>query len=269
MKIIIIDNDQEIVDSLTNLLSELNAEPKPIITGFTDSEKALESVMTSEYDLIFINPELSGINGIQIITKLKQKYIHCPEFIFISSNPVYAIDAWRLDATAYVAKPFTPEDISVAVLRSYRYHVGYKFVIRHRPYVRCFPTFDIFIDNTPLKFNSKRAKELLAFLVHYRGSWVSVEKIAFDLLESTSDDSSKSYVRTILSRLRATLRKYGIGSILEARQGELRVLPTHFECDYYQYLAGHTELYQGKYLDEYSWAREESAYLFRKSGLMS
>ena len=52
------------------------------------------------------------------------------------------------------------------------------------PHIRCFPDFELFINKTPVSFKSRKAKELLALLVHYEGNWVPIDKITFCLLET-------------------------------------------------------------------------------------
>jgi len=97
----------------------------------------------------------------------------------------------------------------------------------------------------PLFFSSKRAKEMLALLVHHRGGWVPIDKIIFLLLEDYAEEAAKSHIRMLLSRLKQSLSKYGIADIVENSYGKMRVLPEKFDCDYYRYLDGEKELPAG------------------------
>ena len=122
------------------------------------------------------------------------------------------------------------------------------------PHIRCFPDFELFINKTPVSFKSRKAKELLALLVHYEGNWVPIDKITFCLLENCEEHSSKNYSRTILYRLKQALAPYHLEQIVESAYGKMRVHTEQFTCDYYDYLQGQTELFQGDYMGEYPWA---------------
>ena len=132
------------------------------------------------------------------------------------------------------------------------------------PHIRCFPDFELFINETPVSFKSRKAKELLALLVHYEGNWVPIDKITFCLLENCEEHSSKNYSRTILYRLKQALAPYHLEQLVESAYGKMRVHTEQFTCDYYNYLQGQTELFQGDYMGEYPWAETTRAAMWTK-----
>lgn len=76
--------------------------------------------------------------------------------------------------------------------------------------VQTFGGFEVFVDGSPLLFKRSKAKELLAYLVDRRGASVSNSDARTILWEDGVDSiSQKSYFRTIVTELRAALKKSG------------------------------------------------------------
>ena len=129
---------------------------------------------------------------------------------------------------------------------------------RGRVFIRTFGHFDVFVDDKAVLFNISKAKELLALLVGRMGGFVS----AGDAITCLWEDEPAGAVQ--LARYRKTamhlkniLEKNGIGEIVEAINGKRRVVLGSFRCDSYDYLAGTpgaSSIYNGAYLQDYSWA---------------
>ena len=124
-------------------------------------------------------------------------------------------------------------------------------------------------NSTPVSFKYKKSKELLAYLVHNQGNWVTIEKASFALLENHEETSSKNYLRTILYRLNITLKRIDCDNLIISEYGKLRIDTGLFSCDYYDYLNGNTALFQGEYLEEYSWAEPAKAAMWSKYFLIN
>ncbi len=266
MKMAIVDDEIASVEMLSSIIDELNLNEDIQLTTFTSSGKAMEFLTSNLVDVVFLDIEMPIISGINIANALLETYVDSPEIIFITAYPQYSLEAWRIEAVDYILKPYDPEQIKRALQRVCTYKAGKKS-INTRPFIRCFSEFEVFVHDVPVSFASKRAKELLALLVHHRGSWVGISKISYELLEEAPETSAKNYIRMILSRLRKTLNSYGIIDILESRYGENRVDPNRFDCDYYQYLAGEDVTFHGIYMGDYSWAQEEAAFLRNRENL--
>ena len=67
----------------------------------------------------------------------------------------------------------------------------------------------------------------------------------------------KSYLRTLLSDLRASLRRAGAGEILRKGFDSVAIVPELLDCDSYRFLEGDLQAvnsYRHDYLPSYSWA---------------
>jgi len=100
---IAIDDDP---NSLENLNAYLTKMPDlQLVKSFTDPLKALTDISVSEkVDIIFMDIEMPSLSGIELASLLRQKTKH---LIFTTAHPKYAIDAFSVDADAYLLKPYS------------------------------------------------------------------------------------------------------------------------------------------------------------------
>lgn len=128
---------------------------------------------------------------------------------------------------------------------------------QHKVYIRTFGYFEIFIDDKPIAFRNKKAKELLALLVDRRGGYVTSEQAIGYLWENEPANAvTLARYRKEALRLKNTLEEYGIGHIMESVDGKRRIIPESISCDLYDYLSGreeHANLFKGSYLTDYTW----------------
>ncbi len=264
MRIVIVDDEERAVNLLTILLKE---ECPPVdktkdeILSFTSSSEALAFFRDNTADILFLDIEMPAINGLNLANQVMELSSTPPEIIFVTAFPKYALDAWSVPAAGYILKPYESEQICSVLERAIRIHYSVK---KDLPHMRCFPQFDCLVNGIPLIFPSKKSKELLALLVHYRGNWVELDRITFNLFEYMEEQSAKNYCRTILHRLRQTLEKADLPDIVESQYGKIRVNTEKFTCDYYDYLAGNTSLFVGEYLSDYSWAEPTLSAMLQK-----
>ena len=124
--------------------------------------------------------------------------------------------------------------------------------------VRTFGNFDVFVDGELLVFPRSKAKEVLAYLVDQQGSGVRRADIYDALWDGESyGHQQQKYLDVIIRSLRDTLKKAGVSQILEMKSGLLRVIPERFDCDLYRFVQGDplaVRTYQGRYMNNYSWA---------------
>ena len=130
--------------------------------------------------------------------------------------------------------------------------------------IRTFGFFDVFKDGEAIPFAHAKSKELLALLVDRQGGFVSCAEAASFLWEDESTDSlTLSRCRKVAMRLKETLEQYGIGDIVENRNGKRRIIPEKVSCDLFDYLNGGSG-FSGYYMSNYSWAEPTLAQLIQR-----
>jgi len=100
---IAIDDD---LDSLENLKSYLDKVPDmELVKTFTEPLQALQEIATdSSVDIIFLDVEMPTLSGIELASLLRQRTKH---LIFTTAHAKYAIDAFKVEADAYLLKPYS------------------------------------------------------------------------------------------------------------------------------------------------------------------
>ncbi len=253
MKIVAVDDEPRALHMLEILLGQIEIEKE--INTFLKPEEAFEYLKSNFADIVFLDVEMPGMSGIDFADALLE-LPDPPAVVFVTGYHEYARLAWDVEAIDYILKPYSKEQVLRAIDR---YKTKYQPLRsrreeKHKIRIQCFPDFDVYVDGKPIRFRHKKSKELLAFLVHNRGAWVSVDKIAFTLFENYDEDTAKNYYRGILYRLRQILKEAGILDLIETGYGKCRADNTKFICDYYEYLDGEKDLFFGEYMSEYSWA---------------
>ncbi|WP_436516357.1 LytR/AlgR family response regulator transcription factor [Ekhidna sp. To15] len=100
---LIIDDEIEAREGLT-LLLERESDFKLIGTS-RDGEEAEQQIRSLKPDLVFLDVQMPGKNGFEVLASLAPDEI--PFVVFISAYDEYALDAFRVHALDYIQKPFT------------------------------------------------------------------------------------------------------------------------------------------------------------------
>lgn len=103
IKCIIIDRDSE---ALSDLRSQIEKIPFLSLAGsFSNPLEANGLLARRGADLIFIDPEMDPINGIDFIRSLTYN----PAVVFITNTRNYAVEAYNAGVLDYIIKPLTLE----------------------------------------------------------------------------------------------------------------------------------------------------------------
>jgi len=78
---------------------------------FNNGEDAFKYLNSHTCDLVFLDVEMGGMSGIDMIKQL----VNCPKVIVVSFNPVYAAEAFNIDVVDYIVKPLTYDRFHKAV----------------------------------------------------------------------------------------------------------------------------------------------------------
>ena len=131
--------------------------------------------------------------------------------------------------------------------------------------VQTFGEFEVFVNNKPLVWERKKARELMAYLVDKRGAAATTAEIALTLWD---DDSKIRSVQTIISSLRKTLRKAGVTDVLVKSRNRTAVDVSKICCDLYEFIDGNVaavNAYRGEYMSNYSWAEFTNGHLYHQT----
>ena len=101
-RILVVDDEQEIVD----VLSEYLADAYDVDCALSASQ-ALERVRAQRPDLVFLDINMPGINGIEALRLIKQIDNTIPVLmVTANTDTALAAEALKLGAFSYIPKPF-------------------------------------------------------------------------------------------------------------------------------------------------------------------
>lgn len=107
-KILIIDDDDDILEALKILLTKSGYEVMVCKDGSLTSEKAIQF----SPDLIILDVLLSGVDGLNICKILKSdKNLQKIPLIMFSAHPTAEAQARTCGADGFIAKPFTAQKL--------------------------------------------------------------------------------------------------------------------------------------------------------------
>lgn len=114
IKSIIVDDETDAIEALEILLADL---PKIELIGRFDSvDKAIDFIITHQPQLVFLDIDMPGKNGFELIEELKDLHLN-PTIIFTTAHPQHAIEAIEEAAFGYLLKPIDPDKLRKVVNR--------------------------------------------------------------------------------------------------------------------------------------------------------
>lgn len=235
------------------------------IDGFLKPEEALIFLRNNHIDVVFLDINMPKISGLSVAEKIKAAYPQIA-LIFVTGYSEYAINAFQLHADGYLTKPISVDDVKAEIAHIEQWKR--RFSIDSDVYIQTFGNFEVYANGVSVKFERKKSKEILAYLVDKRGTSVTRAELASIIWENELYDHSKQkQLDVYIQSLKKTLNTYSIQYIFEMEKGELRVNPPLFQCDLYDFVDGKENSflsYSGNYMNAYSWAESTKAYLSLK-----
>lgn len=260
MKAIIVDDEKFCIDYLEQLCGEI--EGVEICGRFQDVVQAAVYLAGHKAELAFLDIEMPGINGIQAADNLRQ-YNPDLNIIYVTGYEQYALDAFKKDAADYLLKPCSLDELKKAVDKARKLSAD---VLAPRVRIQTFGHFAVYVDGIPCRFTNRKAKELLALMIDFRGAEVSIEQAVSTLWEDRPYDKTvKQLYRKAIVYLRQFMKEYDL-DFIDISRGRCHVIPGRIVCDYYQFLEGNelaVKSFGGEYMGEYSWAETTLARLER------
>lgn len=112
MRIAICDDDEQELAQLSKLVAEYQSrrKVKSDCRIFYNGSDLLRNMKGGEYDLIFLDVLMPGINGIQIARELRDLDQNV-KLVFISSSPNFALESYNIGAFHYLLKPANADSL--------------------------------------------------------------------------------------------------------------------------------------------------------------
>ncbi|QOY90616.1 LytR/AlgR family response regulator transcription factor [Paludibaculum fermentans] len=112
---VLADDEALALDELAFLLREF---PEIEIVGTArNGIEAVQCIEECEPDLVFLDVQMPGLDGLGVIHKLKVDKAPMPAFVLCTAYEQYALEAFRLEAMDYLLKPVDRDRLAQTVER--------------------------------------------------------------------------------------------------------------------------------------------------------
>jgi two-component system LytT family response regulator len=116
LRVLIVDDERLAREGVRGLLE---AERDVTIVGeCADGNSAVDALMHTEVDIVFLDVQMPGMDGFQVLHALPPDAL--PVVVFVTAYDTHALRAFDANALDYVVKPFTDERFKTAMERARR-----------------------------------------------------------------------------------------------------------------------------------------------------
>ncbi|MFC1816120.1 sigma-54-dependent transcriptional regulator [Thermodesulfobacteriota bacterium] len=110
--IMIVDDELIVRESFFHWFKKLGHKVETAVSGF----EALEKLERYSFDLLFVDIKMPGMNGIELLGKVKEEYPDTIVIIITAYGSIdTAVNAMKTGAADYLLKPFKPEQLSLVM----------------------------------------------------------------------------------------------------------------------------------------------------------
>jgi two-component system response regulator LytT len=115
---IVVDDEKLASDELSYQLREF--PDVEIVATAANGLEAVQLIVDLEPDLVFLDMQMPGLDGMGVIRKLHEKEIPLPYFVMATAYDQYAVEAFKWEALDYILKPVEKDRLAQAIDRARR-----------------------------------------------------------------------------------------------------------------------------------------------------
>jgi DNA-binding NtrC family response regulator len=115
INILIIDDDESIRDSCSQVLKKERYSVKTA----KDGSEGLKVFKKEFFHTVLLDLKLPGLDGMEILSRIKEKYADTPVIIITGYASIEsAVEAMKRGAFNYLTKPFSPDQLRIAIKKA-------------------------------------------------------------------------------------------------------------------------------------------------------
>ena len=202
-KILVVDDNREIVDSLGKLLA---IEGYEILTA-CDGMEALDKMETEKVDLILLDVMMPRLNGLSALMKIREKHNIPAIILSAKTEESDKVSGLALGADDYIEKPYNPAELLARVkaqLRRYKAYGGSRAAEAQRAEITNGGLVlddqqkQLFVDGEAVRLTATEYK-IVELLMRHPGQVFSAEQIYENVW---NEDASYSVENTVMVHIR-------------------------------------------------------------------
>jgi two-component system LytT family response regulator len=286
LKCLLIDDEKHALSFLERML--LPYEQLDILGAFTNAQDGISLLKQEPVDVIFLDIEMRGKNGIEIAREIKQI---CPnaEIVFITAHSQFAVSAFDVGAVDYLLKPLQRDRIEAMIRTLVKRTTSQTSSSTladktadnlNAVKLKCFYRLDVLLlngENASIRWRTQKSKELFAMLLHDRGKYVNRWHLIEMLWPELHPDKAAGLLHTSIYNVRKVIKDYLPGIHIHYENESYRLEIGPIEIDIMEWerglhslpeLSEHTvalhkeqyQLYTGDYFEthDFYWAEKEA-----------
>lgn len=118
LRTVLVDDERLASEELAYLLREF---PDVEVVGTArNGLEAVELLESVEADLVFLDVQMPGLNGLGVIRKLRERGVPLPRFVLVTAYDHYAVEAFQHEALDYLLKPVERDRLALTLVRARR-----------------------------------------------------------------------------------------------------------------------------------------------------
>ena len=102
-----VDDRKDALESIARLMEN---RPDFLQIGlFTQPWEALEAIASERPELVFVDVEMAGLDGLSLLERIRREGLQQPVSVLVTGSPHYAVSAFHHGARGYLLKPVAPD----------------------------------------------------------------------------------------------------------------------------------------------------------------
>jgi len=259
MNIIAVDDEYLQLIDLEFAIKE--AAPEANVLSFENPVAAAKFGSENHIDIAYLDISMPELNGIDLAKKLKETNPGI-NIVFATGHDEYAKESYSVQASGYLTKPIKAKSVADS-LKHLRTPIHTVPDIKLR--VQCFGNFDVFSDDGIIYFPRQKSKELLAYLIHKRGTSSTTKELCAIIYDGDINiKSMEKQIQSVVSVMMKTLRDVNAEDVIIKNYNSISIDVSKVDCDFYRYIEQDPTLgqtYIGEYMSNYAWAEFRPEYL--------
>jgi len=178
IKILIIEDEEDLLELIEFHLNEAGYDA----IGFLNTKKAKDFIIEENPDLLIIDRNLQGVEGINFVKELKKEGFLIPViFLTAKSNEKDILEGFEAGADDYITKPFSFEILKARIKAVLNRHQSNK-ILSFKNYKLDLNSMEIEVNNQTIPLTKNETKLLKLFFENPK-KVITKEEIAeiFDL----------------------------------------------------------------------------------------
>jgi DNA-binding response OmpR family regulator len=210
-KILLLEDDSNLNETITEFLEE---EGHDVVSVY-DGHEAQEKLYESKYDLLLLDINVPGIDGLDLLKESRKEGVVAPAIYITSMDSVDDLErGFESGCDDYIRKPFALKELKIRVetlLKRGFFHEEKELIIIDDHIAYDIKNNALLIDTKTISLGNKESR-LLKLFMKTEGEVIAHERI-YKHLWDYDEEPSDTALRTYIKNLRKIIGKERIVSI--------------------------------------------------------